>query len=285
MKQRERYIPLSHKHLFIEGVKYTDGMFEFDFKHDDVKDIINLTEQGLYESKVFDNTFYFGYEFNDHTDGKVRTEFLKAIKFDYPTISVKDHDKFLIDAINKLDKLISIPKYSAFVLPESKSNLNRKIFIEASKRTDMEIIHFELIKELPANISFDYAKFMEAELNKTKADGSQYHSDRAKQMILDGIKETMEMIKTLDYFSISRNFKRPNKYRQYINNFLKFRTEDEKEAYKAITNSNILILDDISTSGATLYQIIKTLRTLNDTNKLVLFTLIGKDFSEIEGGV
>jgi predicted amidophosphoribosyltransferase len=42
------------------------------------------------------------------------------------------------------------------------------------------------------------------------------------------------------------------------------------------TGDKILILDDVSTTGATLKEIIKIVRFFNKTSDIILFTLIGK---------
>lgn len=40
--------------------------------------------------------------------------------------------------------------------------------------------------------------------------------------------------------------------------------------------SNILVVDDITTSGSTLNEILRALRTLNEDNNITLFSLIGR---------
>ena len=42
------------------------------------------------------------------------------------------------------------------------------------------------------------------------------------------------------------------------------------------TGGKILILDDVSTTGATLKEIIKIVRFFNKKSDIILFTLIGK---------
>ena len=59
----------------------------------------------------------------------------------------------------------------------------------------------------------------------------------------------------------------------------KFPNEEIKEQFKALTNANIILVDDIVTSGTTIYHLLNTLRCINDSNNIVVFSLIGKDTS------
>ena len=43
-----------------------------------------------------------------------------------------------------------------------------------------------------------------------------------------------------------------------------------------IRNRNILIIDDVTTSGSTLNEILRTLRILNEDNDITIFSLIGR---------
>lgn len=44
----------------------------------------------------------------------------------------------------------------------------------------------------------------------------------------------------------------------------------------AIRNQNILIVDDVTTSGSTLNEILRALRVLNEDNKTSIFSLLGR---------
>ena len=39
---------------------------------------------------------------------------------------------------------------------------------------------------------------------------------------------------------------------------------------------NVLIIDDVTTSGSTLNEILRTLRILNEDNEITIFSLIGR---------
>lgn len=49
-----------------------------------------------------------------------------------------------------------------------------------------------------------------------------------------------------------------------------------EELCSMIRNQNILIIDDVTTSGSTLNEILRTLRILNEDNEITIFSLIGR---------
>lgn len=58
--------------------------------------------------------------------------------------------------------------------------------------------------------------------------------------------------------------------------------ENEKLLCKSIQQRNILIIDDIATSGSTLNEVLRSLRILNEENKISIFSLIGRKDLTIE---
>ncbi len=61
-----------------------------------------------------------------------------------------------------------------------------------------------------------------------------------------------------------------------VMNFLQFKTEQDRMLCESIRRQNILIMDDVTTSGSTLNEILRTLRILNEDNQIVVFSLIGR---------
>jgi hypothetical protein len=50
---------------------------------------------------------------------------------------------------------------------------------------------------------------------------------------------------------------------------------DEK-LYATIRKQNVLVIDDVTTSGSTLNEILRSLRIVNDDNNITIFSLIGR---------
>ena len=44
----------------------------------------------------------------------------------------------------------------------------------------------------------------------------------------------------------------------------------------SIRQQNVLVIDDVTTSGSTLNEILRTLRILNEDNEITIFSLIGR---------
>jgi len=58
--------------------------------------------------------------------------------------------------------------------------------------------------------------------------------------------------------------------------FLKFANEEDEQLCTSIRNQNVLIIDDVTTSGSTLNEMLRTLRILNEDNNITVFSLIGR---------
>jgi predicted amidophosphoribosyltransferase len=45
----------------------------------------------------------------------------------------------------------------------------------------------------------------------------------------------------------------------------------------SIRKQNVLVIDDVTTSGSTLNEVLRTLRILNEDNEITIFSLIGRN--------
>lgn len=260
-----------------EGVTFDNAndSFAFDFKNDNETDIIRLTKVG-YQITAFNHCYYYGYEFEKNTDSTLRTQFIHSLKFPDGKISDDDKKQFIRNAVDSLDSDISLPQYKLIVYPESMSEINRDLLKYLNRFASPDITTIELIKSLPSKIEFDYNRFRMEVLNSVLPNGRNRYTEAQKAVVLQNIQSMMDDIHSLNYFSIARNVKK-NKYRQYIRNYYTFKNDSDRQLYEAIINTNVLIIDDIVTSGTTLSHILNCLRSVNDTNNIVIFSLIGKE--------
>ena len=60
------------------------------------------------------------------------------------------------------------------------------------------------------------------------------------------------------------------------NRILSLANKADEELCATIREQNILIIDDVTTSGSTLNEILRTLRILNEDNDISIFSLIGR---------
>ena len=51
-----------------------------------------------------------------------------------------------------------------------------------------------------------------------------------------------------------------------------FKNDEDKALFESIQNSNVLVIDDIATSGTTISHLLNSLRSVNDHNKIVIFS-------------
>lgn len=173
--------------------------FVFDFEHDGVDDLVQLTGDG-YQVEAFGKCLYYGYEFSEQVDGTVRTAFIKHVKFTESLQDNPDLTQFIKKAVDNLNRRINLYDYNLVVMPESSSKVNQYM------------------------LRYIY-RFAQPKLCKYK------------EIVTD--------------------------------------VKDEQFC-ASIRQQNILIIDDVTTSGSTLNEILRTLRILNEDNEITIFSLIGR---------
>ena len=258
------------------GVRYDKEhqRFVLDFEHDDKDDIVSLTGDG-YQVEAFGKCFYYGYEFGDDVGGSVRTAFIHRVKF-----SERLHDdpaltQFIQKAINDLSSRINLYDYNLVVMPESSSRVNQYMLRYIYRFAQPMLRKMELVKNLPASISFDMDGFREQYLDDVLENGRPRYTEAQKQEVRASIQEMLDLIHQKDYFTIARDVKK-SRFRPYMTQFLRFATKADAELCAAIRQQNVLVIDDVTTSGSTLGEILRTLRILNEDNSITIFSLIGR---------
>lgn len=264
------------------GVTYNSdqNLFVFDFEHDGQNDIIQLTGSG-YDVTAFSRCFYYGYEFSEEIDGLVRSAFIKYIKF---TDNLKENPEithFIRKAIDDLSKKINLYDYDLVVMPESSSKVNQYMLRYIYRFAQPMLRQMELVKSLPANVSFDMDAYQETYLDAKLENGRPRYTEQQKEQVKESINAMMDLIHKKDYFTIAKDVKK-NRMRPFITDFLKFANEKDELLCKTIRQQNVLVIDDIATSGSTLNEVLRALRILNEDNKITIFSLIGRKDLTIE---
>lgn len=260
----------SKKKVLLEGVKYDkeNEAFSFDFVADNEHSFVKLVSDGPYKLKEYDPCTYFGYVFEDDVDARVKKQFIDLIKYPDQRIQRDDLRKFIFNAVVSLDRKISLPQYDVIVHPQSSSNLNYEIIDEIYKKSlSDKITTYELVKTLPENMEFNYDLYI---TSLKKKPGVNEHN--VKQSV-NAIEDMMFHLKKLDYVKIGTYVKA--KWRPYLKNFFMFKTPEAKRAYEALSGRNVLVVDDVSTTRATLQYVLNTVRFVNDTCKICCFCLLG----------
>lgn len=248
--------------------------FVFDFEHDGKDDIVSLTGDG-YQVEAFGRCFYYGYEFSDQVDGSVRSAFIKHVKFTEDLQNNPDLTQFIKKAIDNLNRRINLYDYNLVVMPESSSKVNQYMLRYIYRFAQPMLRKMELVKSLPSTISFDMDAFQQSYLDDVLENGRPRYTQAQKDEVKQSIAKMLDLIHQKDYFTIARDVKK-SRFRPYMMNFLRFSTEQDKELCATIRKQNILVMDDVTTSGSTLNEVLRTLRILNEDNDITIFSLIGR---------
>ena len=254
-----------------EGIIKKDSEFEINMLSDTEADIIATTETDIYTSNFKDNVYYFGYKFKPECPSTTRSAFIKWLKAKTFDNITPELESFIIKPLKVLYKeKLNNNNIDAIIAPRSnRSELVRiiKSILTDIMPRDTARCNIELVKNLPQKILFDWEEF---NYNYTGEIGDYRYS----QIYSYIENEVMPKIHSLDYFSLAQNVK--FKYRKYIQNYLTFESNTDEKLFKAIKNGNILIIDDIATSGSTLNEILKVINAINSDCNIYIFTLIGK---------
>lgn len=251
-----------------------ENKFVFDFEHDGKDDIIALTGEG-YQVEAFGKCFYYGYEFSDQVDGAVRSALIKHVKFTENLQNNPDITHFIQRAIDNLNKVVNLYDYDLVVMPESSSRVNQYMLRYIYRFAQPMLREMELIKSLPEKISFDMDGYERQYLNDVLDNGRPRYTEKQKAEVKASIINMMDLIHQKDYFTIAKDVKK-SKMRPYITKFLTFKDESDKELCSKIHHQNVLVIDDITTSGSTLNEVLRALRVINEDNSISIFSLIGR---------
>ena len=258
------------------GVRYDSEMqrFVFDFEHDGAEDIISLTGNG-YEVEAFGKCFYYGYEFGEEVSSSLRSAFIHRVKFSDNLQEDAALTQFIQKAVNGLSRRINLYDYDLVVMPQSSSRVNNYMLRYIYRFAQPTLRKMELVKNLPANISFDMDAFTEAYLNDTLENGRPRYTEKQKEDVRLQIGQMLDLIHRKDYFTIAKDVKK-SRFRPYMMEFLRFSSLADEQLCRIIREQNVLVIDDVTTSGSTLGEVLRTLRILNEDNRISIFSLIGR---------
>ena len=207
----------------------------------------------------------YGYEYADpHYPKDKLHAFREFIK--HPDYSTDDVEKFVINGINNFCKVSDMDNYSVLIGVPSKKKPSILDEMKSQLREICDIyMSLDLVKETYKNVKFDEDKARTA-LSKSKY-------DRDIDDTIEFIKEKFEALKKSNQLFEMKRFL-PREIRVAFSDFLKFGSEQEREVYEELQGVNVLMYDDLFTSGSTLREMARYLRSINPTNTLTAFVLI-----------
>ena len=250
------------------GVRRSDKGFIIDYTYNAPGDLIYIENPQLYQSVHNNNIYYFGYRFNEDVASTDRTEFIHSVKQIGDNALTDDQlEQFIKRPLKYLDQQVNLYDIDCIVYPRSnRSPLVSKMLRCINDMTSHETnrCSFELVKQVPTNIGFDFDAF---EMDHGDEPGYQNMVKHVKEVLLPKLHQ-------LDYFSIAQSVK--SKYRHYITGFLDFENPEDIEKFAKLQGANILVVDDINTTGSTLHEILRILGKINNKANIYVYTLLGK---------
>lgn len=256
------------KRLIYAGVRKVEKGYDTDYSYNYPADIVDIVEPQLYTSLHNNDIYHFGYTFNSSADSSARTEFIHAVKQlgDNP-LTDNQLEQFIKRPLKYLNEKINLYKIDCMVYPLSqRSPLVSKMIrcINDMTSHEMHRCSFQFVKQTPTSIGFDFESFE-----------SDHGADPGYRDMLKYIKKDLvPKLRALDYFSIARDVK--SKYRPYITGFLDFKDQESADKFARLQGANILVVDDINTTGSTLHEILRKLGEINDNSNIFVYTLIGR---------
>ena len=255
------------KKIIYSGVRKASDGYKINYVYNHPEDIISIVEPQLYESIHNNKVYRFGYKFNDTASSKDRTNFIHSVK-QIGDAPLEDYEleQFIKRPLGYLDQEVNLYKIDCMVYPLSKrSPLVSKIVRCINDMTSHEShkCSFEFVKQAPTNIGFDFEAF---ELDHGNEQGYDQMLRYVESVLLP-------KLHALDYFSIAQNVK--SKYRPYITGFIDFADQEQADRFARLQGANILVVDDINTTGSTLNEILRKLGEINQNSNIYVYTLIG----------
>ena len=253
--------------ILYEGI-YIDDKNSVKFNWDidnEPSDIIKLNTSSAGEFNKDNFRYVYGYCYTsdaDKVERKVVRDYLKANPYD------KNVEHFIETAVFQLDKMSPIELYNIVVTVESEtSDLVDQIELQL-----LDVIphcaSLHLIKELYDNIKFNEELVIQLlkDQNKTAHDIRDIITKTKKRF--EKLKAEKRLFKIKDYM--------PTIVRFGFEDFLKFKTEEDKQLFKSLQGANVLVVDDFLTSGATVKEMTRYLTSINPTNMITVFVLINQ---------
>lgn len=254
------------------GVSVDSDTVMFNWQKDNQEtDIITLTDvcSGQYDD---DNVRYvYAYSYTPDATKSDKSFFRDYIKGKItPDVWCdEDVEKFVDNGVLKLDSYFDLEQFGAIINIKPTSTPS---IMDVLRQTIMNyasgvLNSFDLVKQAYQHVEFDEDKAREA----LKATGKYSESK-----IEDEISFTKNKFETLkkknELFQIKRFI--PAEIRAGFLNYLKFKTDEERDVYAALQGVDVLIYDDFITSGSTVKEVIRYLRAINDKNTLTVFVLV-----------
>lgn len=251
-----------------EGVSIdSESNVIFNFKKDNKTDIINLDSDVSGQFNEDDIRYVYGYRYNQNATKQQRKIFRDYIKSGKRTADIED---FVEKAVIKLDVVQELKSFGALVSIKSSSYPSVISIIGNYLHSYMNppFLTFELVKQTYNDVIFNTDIAFEALI---KAGWDTVDAEDEVTFINDKFNSLKE---EGSLFQIKRFI--PSEIRKGFSNFLKFKNDRQKLTYEKLQGVDVLIYDDFLTSGSTVKEVIRYLKSINPDNTLTVFVLVNQ---------
>ena len=253
----KRYVRLFEQFVE-EGVRKTDGGYEFDWMTDLPDDLMSLrfSKYSGRTQKVAGTDTTYTYYYAYHLDKSASsTDLMKAIKTLESSISTKDLQMFVNKAVMGFDSTFGSTNYSAIVSPESSSLVLKELTSQLAKKSGVA----ELF-----NDSFVKAASTDVKLDVEKVDKLPENTKKEVMRMFGKVTQPGRPFKIKDIFS---------SHRKFFKDFILFNTEKDRHLVNSVEGQDVILVDDYKTSGTTIKEMIKQLSDAG-AKHIVVFVLI-----------
>lgn len=253
------------------GITITnDDEIVFDWDKDSPQDVLKLAASTSGKFIQDGITYFYAYTWSDtatsYQINRVR-RYLKSLG-NSKDIYSQDVEDFVELGVLKFDEFKPLKIFSVLIgiEPSKFPSLVDVMDGYLMEYSQSPIVDIRLVKNTYEHVEFDNSKAYKALL---KSGLSSHRADREIQFT---IRKFQELKSSGTLFEMKRFL--PRAIREGFYNFLKFKTEEEKQLYMELQGVDVLIYDDFLTSGSTVKEVVRYLKSIHNENQLTVFVLV-----------
>ena len=275
------------------GIKYNNDQVTFSWSMDSQKyDAIYLVQDTSGKFDEDDVLYVYGYQYSKNATKEDESAIRNWLKYhifndnNIPHYEYDYLDKFIDTGIDRIEKYVSFRQLDGIISIGDDSDLLTEMLSHLSAYTTGFCVDMTLVKRMYDEIEFD-SNAAKVALQNSVRGFSKKEIDRIVKRVehifyakkqqyklyaADEDAETLLKEEGLDKFEMK--LYKPREVRHGFYNFLKFKHSDYKKLYEEMQGGTYLLYDDFYTSGATVKEAIRYLKSINDKNRIIVFVLV-----------
>ena len=255
----KKYIKNSSDPLYC-GVRISTGAsVKFDFENDSDTDIIKFvnTHPIQFDDEGLRNVS--AYEYTSSASEEAKKIFRNYLKRDPHALTNTQVLEFIENGVLRFDSIYNLNNFSVLIHTES-----------STKPSIVDVMCGYIMEYHTSNLVD-----AEFELLKATCDEVKFDAELATQALIDNGKSKFAAQRLIDIalakFKASADAR---EIRTGFSEFLKFGNKEEANLYNSLQGKNVLIYDDFYTSGTTVGEVARLLKSIHEKNTLTIFTLV-----------